>query len=105
MLWVTDPWATLDHSQDTTLRLMQEAIIMDIPTYWSASDQLFLNKNHGQIQAVKLKKTSDLLSLDEIKFESFSLSSFQQIHDLQTGIHIAYPQCKNSFPSVLGRFE
>ena len=38
VLWVTDPWVTLSHSNDTTLRLMREMHKMGIQTYWSASD-------------------------------------------------------------------
>ena len=38
MLWITDPWDTLTHDQDTTLRLIQEAIALGIPTFWSSSD-------------------------------------------------------------------
>jgi len=35
-LWITDPWNTLDHAQDTTLRLMQAAHTMGQPVYWSS---------------------------------------------------------------------
>lgn len=28
LLWVTDPWDTLDHEKDTTLRLIEEALLM-----------------------------------------------------------------------------
>lgn len=80
MLWVTDPWSTLDHSQDTTLRLMHEAIIMGIPTYWSASDQLLLSQNKGFVLAAKLKN-GDTLNLSKIKLEPIPLSSFRQIHN------------------------
>ena len=30
ILWVTDPWDTLDHSNDTTLRIAQDRL-----TYWT----------------------------------------------------------------------
>ena len=81
MLWITDPWSTLDHSQDTTLRLMQEAIIMGIPTFWSPSDQLFLTTQTGHIQAVRLDKTINLIAETKFKLEPFPLSSFHQIHN------------------------
>jgi glutathione synthase len=41
LLWITDPWNTLAHSNDTTLRLMDEAIKLGVPTYWSATDFIF----------------------------------------------------------------
>jgi glutathione synthase len=39
MLWVTDPWHTLDHPKDTSLRLMEEARLLQnegtpIRTFW-----------------------------------------------------------------------
>jgi glutathione synthase len=34
ILWVTDPWQTLDHANDTTLRLMDEAEQMGISNDW-----------------------------------------------------------------------
>lgn len=33
-LWVTDPWHTLDHPRDTSLRLVEEALILGIDNYW-----------------------------------------------------------------------
>jgi glutathione synthase len=81
MLWITDPWSTLDHSQDTTLRLMHEAINMGISTYWSASDQLFSSTTTGSILAVELKKSNSPLDLSNVVLTPFPLSSFQQIHN------------------------
>lgn len=34
LLWVTDPWETLDHPRDTTLRLAQAANQLGIPQFW-----------------------------------------------------------------------
>lgn len=33
-LWVTDPWETLDHRRDTTLRLIQEALAIGQQAWW-----------------------------------------------------------------------
>lgn len=33
-LWVTDPWDTLDHEKDTTLRLAQEAALLGYGSFW-----------------------------------------------------------------------
>ena len=33
-LWMTDPWQTLDHPQDTTLRLMEEACLEGFSQAW-----------------------------------------------------------------------
>jgi glutathione synthase len=32
ILWITDPWETLDHASDTTLRLAEEALKLGVPT-------------------------------------------------------------------------
>jgi glutathione synthase len=34
LLWVTDPWATLDHPKDTTLRLIEECVALGVPAWW-----------------------------------------------------------------------
>ena len=80
MLWITDPLSTLDQSKDTTLRLMQEAINMGIPTFWSASDQVLHASTSGWIQAIELKNSLAALASEKLKLESFPLSMFQQIH-------------------------
>jgi len=33
-LWITDPWETLDHARDTTLRLAHEALAQGHESYW-----------------------------------------------------------------------
>jgi glutathione synthase len=33
-LWITDPWSTLDHSRDTTLRLVQESLEVGHAAFW-----------------------------------------------------------------------
>lgn len=35
LLWITDPWESLDHPRDTTLRLMQECATLGIPSFWA----------------------------------------------------------------------
>lgn len=34
VLWITDPWETLDHAKDTTLRLAEECLRLGIPSSW-----------------------------------------------------------------------
>lgn len=78
-LWITDPWSTLDHSKDTTLRLMQEAIKMGIPTFWSASNELFSDQFHDMVMTVDF---SNGIPNDPkyFKWMPTKLSRFQQIH-------------------------
>jgi glutathione synthase len=34
-LWITDPWSTLDHPKDTTLRLAEEALALGFENHWA----------------------------------------------------------------------
>ncbi len=81
LLWITDPWTTLDHLQDTTLRLALEGLNLGIPSYWSASDFL-LSGGDSRLAAVSL--TTDFIqtfkpeSVDQRQF--FSPSEFHHLH-------------------------
>ena len=81
MLWITDPWSTLDYFKDTTLRLMSEALQMGIPTYWSASD-FILNSPLQRLCVVRvttefIKNTS---MSSKFSYEEIDPSKFHQIH-------------------------
>ncbi len=81
ILWVTDPWNTLEHAQDTTLRLAQEASNLGVSSYWSGSD-FILNGSKNSLMVVPVgpdfiqnfnaSRTPQCLEMDA--------SSFQQIH-------------------------
>jgi hypothetical protein len=34
VLWVTDPWDTLDHPRDTPLRLAEECLALGVECHW-----------------------------------------------------------------------
>jgi glutathione synthase len=34
LLWITDPWETLDHPRDTTLRLIEEGLALGLESHW-----------------------------------------------------------------------
>lgn len=70
LLWVTDPWNTLAHSQDTTLRLHQEALNLGVPSYWSASDFILNPLNSSRFQA----------GIDSTKFVELEPSKIRQLH-------------------------
>ena len=40
LLWVTDPWETLDHPRDTTLRLIEEAVHMGVESHWAGAHSI-----------------------------------------------------------------
>jgi glutathione synthase len=74
LLWVTDPWNTLAHSQDTTLRLHQEALNMGVPSYWSGSD-FTLNPLSASRLAAQLNPCAD-----STKFVELEPSKIRQLH-------------------------
>ena len=81
ILWVTDPWNTLEHAQDTTLRLAQEASNLGVASYWSGSD-FILNANKDSFRVVPVG--SDFIQNFNATHTPHSLeiiaSSFHQIH-------------------------
>lgn len=81
MLWLTDPWNTLTHTQDTTLRLADEAQKLGIQTYWSATDLIFDSKP-DQLKVVPV--TTGFVTFTEAQLlrnlTSVPSSKFHQIH-------------------------
>ena len=53
-LWVTDPWDTLDHSRDTTLRLAAEAEALGHESHWCDLRTIRLESNQVRLDAVRL---------------------------------------------------
>ena len=58
LLWVTDPWSTLDQAHDTTLRLAQEALNLGLDSYWSSEDFL-LDAPPGMLRVLPSKEAGD----------------------------------------------
>ncbi|MBU6153761.1 MAG: hypothetical protein KGP28_05620 [Bdellovibrionales bacterium] len=76
LLWITDPWRTLDREQDTTLRLAQEAVNLGIKTYWSASDQI-LDAADGFLKVFPFSKDAPYEPTEAMRIHP---SKFNQIH-------------------------
>jgi glutathione synthase len=53
-LWITDPWETLDHAKDTTVRLMQESLELGVPSFWC------------DVQSIRFESPSVLLDAYEV---------------------------------------
>jgi glutathione synthase len=81
MLWLTDPWNTLTHDQDTTLRLAVEAEKMGIQSYWSATDFIF-DAPDTQLKVIPV--TTDFITLSHPLHQktatTLKASNFHQIH-------------------------
>lgn len=58
-LWVTDPWETLDHAQDTTLRLAREAVEQGHESFWCDIRTIRLEENAVVLDAAPLSANSE----------------------------------------------
>ena len=74
LLWITDPWGTLDRAQDTTLRLGAEALNRGAGSYWSSPEHL-LDAPHGALNVASF----DTLR-DAPVFQTLPAHHFDQIH-------------------------
>ncbi len=70
LLWITDPWHTLDHSRDSTLRLMEEGSLLGVKQDWCDVKSIRLEngkvcfeaqawKNDNRAEHKKLSAPSD----------------------------------------------
>lgn len=55
LLWITDPWETLDHPKDTTLRLIEECITLGIDTSWCDVRSIRLEGGEVLLDARKIE--------------------------------------------------
>jgi glutathione synthase len=83
LLWITDPWNTLDHSKDTTLRLVEEAALSGVKQAWCDVRSIRLEKqkvcfNSQDIISVASERNSESFKLAPLKITE--LSDFTQIH-------------------------
>jgi glutathione synthase/RimK-type ligase-like ATP-grasp enzyme len=54
-LWITDPWDTLDHPNDTTLRLAEEGLSLGLPQFWC------------DVKSIRLEDSQVLATVQEIR--------------------------------------
>lgn len=82
-LWITDPWETLDHPMDTTLRLMEESLLQSIPTYWCDVKSIRFQQGAVLIDAQKLLESDSPRSRSSFEFSethTFELREFHFLH-------------------------
>lgn len=49
-LWIADPWKTLDHARDTTLRLVEEAARLGVSSWLCDASGLRLDRGHVRVR-------------------------------------------------------
>lgn len=83
ILWITDPWETLDHPRDTSLRLMKECLRFKAETYWADFRRIQLVNSEIKVHVKKVISCESLVSSSSFKWgseEAVSPSFFRQIH-------------------------
>ncbi len=83
ILWVTDAWDTLDHKQDSTLRLAQETILQGQRSFWCNSKDISVRNSKVIIEAKQLIEILPERNCGDIKRGASSLyspSDFYTIH-------------------------
>ena len=58
-LWITDPWETLDHAKDTTLRLAQESLSLGHENYWTDVKSIRRENSRTLLTAVRILDAGD----------------------------------------------
>ncbi len=83
VLWITDPWETLDHRRDTTLRLMQEAQISGLTQWWCNVRSIRLDGSKVVLDAKKVIEIASERAPESFRFGPLRVMaphSFTSIH-------------------------
>lgn len=82
-LWITDPWETLDHPKDTTLRLIEESLKLGHENYWCDVHSIRLENRDVLVTAKKVKGIFPGRGAKAFRFEKEQESSpldFDSLH-------------------------
>ncbi len=81
ILFITDPYKTLDHQNDTSLRLIEEFKNEGAKVYWSTLSQIQLNCGQLQIDALEyFNKKNAPHAWQQGEWRRYSAKDFFQIH-------------------------
>jgi glutathione synthase len=104
VLWVIDEWHTLDHSKDTTLRLIEECKLQGIPCLIAEPD--YINQSHfGEIacrEILEIKTNVVSRSADSFILSSISLVSTSKICQIHYRID---PPVDDRYLNTLSKLE
>jgi glutathione synthetase len=79
-LWITDPWETLDHEQDTTLRLAREAALLGFGSYWCDVKSVRWEERHVTVDAAPVEGDPPGVTQRPSPTQAFDVSQFSSIH-------------------------
>lgn len=69
ILWVTDPWDTLDHPTETTLRLIEESLTLGIETDWCDVKTIRMLNGKVELKASKVREVAPGRSKDAFQMD------------------------------------
>ncbi len=96
-LWITDPWDTLDHPLETTLRLMAAGHALGAEIYWADVASICLVDSTVHLQSQKLLGVAPSLKPETFSWDPPRVTTpdfFQQIHyrvDPPVDLHFLQP--------------
>jgi glutathione synthase len=82
LLWITDPWDTLDHPRETTLRLMQEASSLGANQAWADVKTIRLENGKIQLDALPLLSVESTISRDSFRWGATEIKSPKEFTSL-----------------------
>lgn len=82
-LWITDPWETLDHPKDTTLRLIQEAAAQGISQAWCDVKTLRLETGRVLLDAQPILSIEPTRQAQSVKWGPTQILSPEDFTSIQ----------------------
>jgi glutathione synthase len=80
-LWITDPWDTLDHSRDTSLRLAEEALLLGHEAWWCDVKTVRVLNSRAVLDAARIEDVGR--ARDSFKLSAAAECSPLDFHSLQ----------------------
>lgn len=87
LLWITDPWPTLDHAKDTTLRFIEAADQLGISQAWCDVKSVRLETDRVMLDAARIRNVEPGRGETSFEFEPTRTLGAQQFTQKFTDLH------------------
>lgn len=95
-LWITDPWDTLDHPHDTSLRLAEESLLLGFESYWCDVKSIRYSDGKTLLECKRIESLGKKRQKDEIELGITQIKSPMEFSSLQyrtdPPVDLAYQQ-------------
>jgi glutathione synthase len=82
-LWITDPWDTLDHPNETTFRLAQEAMSLGFECHWCDVKTIHWNDGQTWLKSQRIRRMGVKRERDSFELEVAQITSPLKFSSLQ----------------------